>query len=93
MNKKIPKKEKSSLYQVFENVPLVDSDVFKNKVCEILVWTEKQWRHRYYSITPITNAEIALVRRLFLAYKNDKDLFFSSTFDTYNYQNNYKEQS
>lgn len=85
----LPKKEKSFLYGVLENVPLIDSKAFKDKVCEILLWTEKQWGHRFYAITPISNAEISLVTRLFLAYKEDRNLFFASNILDYNYEQQY----
>ncbi len=86
---KLPKKEKSFLYGVLENVPLIDAKAFKDKVCEILLWTEKQWGHRLYAITPISNAEISLVTRLFLAYKENRGVFFDSSILDYNYEKQY----
>ena len=87
--KKLPKKEKKEktfLYVIVENIPAVDTQQFKEKVCEVLKWTEKKWTARYYGITDVSNAEISLVNRLFLAYKENKTAFFNSTITDYNYQ-------
>jgi hypothetical protein len=86
------KKEKTFLYGVLENVPSIDEDKFKEKVCEVIIWSEKQWRHRLYQITPITISEIILVRRLYLAYKENKVNFFSSSITDYDYQVLYSQQ-
>jgi hypothetical protein len=86
------KKEKTFLYGVLENIPGIDANKFKEKVCEVLIWTDKQWGHRLYPITPITNAEISLVTRLYLAYRENKINFFASSISDYDYQSVYTQQ-
>lgn len=91
MNKNFQKKEKSFLYSVVENIPSVDTQQFKEKLCEVLEWTEKKWTTRYYGYTQVSNAEISLVNRLFIAYKENRKTFFKSTINDYNYQSHLKQ--